>query len=185
MDLLNNKELNNDYYSRILYKFKKSGLKVASLISKCEKVDRNKDGIIHFDDLEDIIQDCLGINRLNAREMTYLKEELNVDRKKGTIRYISIQELFDIESSNQETEIWKSDKLDNDDNGNNRVISKGSVGEFLQKSACPAEIKNLQKFLSLVEKYEKNTGLAAATSDDGFILPLGPNLRVSVQFFME
>lgn len=61
----------------------------------------------------------------------------------------------------------------------------GSVGEWLKKSACPAEIKNFKLFVSCLEKFERDSGMKISLKEDGgFLVPLGPDMRANISFFL-
>jgi Ca2+-binding EF-hand superfamily protein len=174
----NNKRLT---FSRIASKFKQSGVKIEKIIRKCELVDVHKDGIIHVDDLEDIIQTGLRDNRLSIREMVHLLSLLTQDKRRGTVVYSKLEEIFEtmLQSNDKDLEYWKDS--DNDDNW----ASKGTMAEFLDQIGCPAEVKNLKKLILMVESFEKDIGMNASLTDEGFTLPLGPNLRVGMKFFVS
>jgi hypothetical protein len=168
-------------YNRILYKFKLSKINSFAIIEKCEKIDKNRDRMIHVDDLEEIIQALLNENRLTMREMIYLLSSITHNKRRGLVIYDHINHFFDTEpTSSYDTkhEKWRNDTEVID------TLPKGSIGEFLQKAACPAEIHNFKKFIHLIEKYEQSSGLTATATKEGFIVPLGPDLRVSIEFFM-
>lgn len=166
-------------YNRILYKCKIAKVTSYSIVEKCEKVDKNRDRMIHVDDLEDIIQSLLGENRLSMREMIFLLTSITHDKRRGLVIYDHVGSFFDSEPTfDKGNEKWKNNIEASDS------LPKGSMGEFLQRSACPAEIHNFKKFISLIEQYEKSTGLTASTTAEGFVIPLGPDLRVSIEFFM-
>lgn len=168
-------------FNKILYKFKLAKVDSSTIISKCEKVDKNKDRMIHIDDLEEIIQFALGENRLSMREMIFLLNSITHDKRRGIIIYDHIENFFDMERNESNNERWKND---GNTQSNSSVLPTGSIGEFLQKSACPIEIRNFQNFIALLEKYEKTSGMKATSTAEGFVVPLGPDLRVSIEFFI-
>ena len=170
-------------YKRILFKFKQARLNIASILAKCEKRDKNRDGILHFDDLEEIIQDGLGEYRLTIRESTFLQNQLTADKRKRTVLYNNISSFFEREQNDTiHLERWRDNNVTLQQTQQN--IPSGSIGEFLQSGACPAEIKNFKLFIAMLEQYEKKTGMKTTTSDEGFVIPLGPDLRVNIEFFL-
>ena len=65
------------------------------------------------------------------------------------------------------------------------VIFTGSVGAWLKQSACPAEIKNFQSFVACLERFERDSGMKINLKEDGgFTVPMGPDLRASISFYM-
>ena len=167
-------------YNRIMHKFRLAKVNSFAIVEKCEKIDKTKDRMIHIDDLEDIIQGLLGSNRLTMREIMFLLSSITHNKRKGLVIYDHMHNFFETEPPCHEPnrEKWRND-IENED-----VLPKGSIGEFLQHAACPIEIKNFKKFIAMIEKYEKSTGVSVDATKDGFVVPLGPDLRVSIEFFM-
>ena len=61
--------------------------------------------------------------------------------------------------------------------------SRGSVGEWLANSACPAEIKNFKKLIAALENFERDSGVSILTARGGsLVVPLGPDLKATVSF---
>ena len=166
-----NVEDNAEIMQRILSKFKSNDVTLHILLRKCEKMDKEKDRTIHEDDFEEMVQSLLGDNKLTISEMIYLETKLikESSQQRTILHYDKLKELFNN---------CGSDKLEEES------LPSGSIGEFLQTDACPAEIANFQKFIHLIEKYEKATGLKAKPSSNGFIIPMGPELRVSMEFYL-
>lgn len=180
----NNKE--EELRNRVFYKFRSSKIKVATIIAKCEKIDNNSDGIIHVDDLEDIIQELLGKHRLTAREMIYLLGQLTHDKRKGKVFYNNIQDFLEPDTPKAGATRWKTSiDHDNDDAEISNPLPQGSIGEFLQRAACPSEIKNFSRFVSMIEKLERRSGMKVTATAEGFVVPLGPDLRVNINFFLS
>lgn len=179
------KSSSSEITQRILLKFKQSDISTNTIIRKCEKIDKSKEGTIHEDDFEEIVQSLLGDhNRLSISEMIYLQTNIVKDNRQGILAYNKLKTFFNAcdqihkKGTQAEKDMPTNAELDESS------LSSGSIGEFLQESACPVEIKNFQSFIHLIEKYEKATGLKAKSSSNGFIIPLGPELRVSVEFFL-
>lgn len=170
-----------------------SGAKLATIVGKCELLDRNSDGVLHVDDLEDVIQETLKEQKLTTREMNHLLGSLSRDKRRGNVEY---NKLFDVLES---TKLESSKKnleekwYDRGENGSEQIHavhssadlkSPGTVGDFLQRAACPSEIKNFKRFISCLEKFERDSGMKIKQTEEGFIVPLGPDLRVGITFFM-
>lgn len=171
--------------AEIRRKLKSKGVKVATIIERCRQLDRNNDDIVHVDDLEDVIQQCLGEHKLTTREIHRLFSSLSFDKKRGNVEYLklsSILEPMKTPSKASAEEKWHDSP---DDEPDSRDIKSGSVGEFLQRGACPAEIKNFKRLIAALERFERDSGMKLAPTDDGFVVPLGPDLRASIKFFMS
>ena len=74
-------------------------------------------------------------------------------------------------------ERWYEDPYEQEFSG-----PRGSIGDFLNKAACPSEIQNYKTLMACLEKYERETGLRISTNDDGFRIPLGPDLKAAITF---
>lgn len=63
----------------------------------------------------------------------------------------------------------------------------GSVGDWLMKSACPAEVKNFKKLIACLERFERESGmrLNMKSNGEGFDIPLGPDLAASLSFHFQ
>jgi uncharacterized protein YfkK (UPF0435 family) len=151
-------------------------IKVATIISLCEDLDANNDNLIHIEDLNDVFIKVLGKNVVSRREMKIISSALSTSSKPGVIEYKKLLDLM--EESSELTERWYGDDEEE------QQMEKGSVGEWLKKAACPAEVKNFQKFIACLEDYERSSGMKCVCKNDGFVLPLGPDLKVSVNFLM-
>ena len=158
---------------------------MSTLLRKCEKMDRDRNRTIHEDDFEEIVQSLLGDNKLSISEMIYLQTKMTKgNQQQGTLHYDELKEIFNRDTSSTQYYNSKRDIDRNSGNLSDELLPSGSIGEFLEADACPVEIANFQKFIHLIEKYEKATGLKAKPSSSGFVIPLGPELRVSVQFYL-
>ena len=61
--------------------------------------------------------------------------------------------------------------------------SRGTVGEWLTKSACPSEVKAFKKLISALERFEREAGTTITTEADGSLsIPLGPDLKATINF---
>ena len=75
--------------------------------------------------------------------------------------------------------------MENENSNSNRSRNRqGSIGEWLQTASCPAERKNFRKFIDAMERFERETGMKISNQHDGFTVPLGPDLRCQIKFFM-
>lgn len=64
----------------------------------------------------------------------------------------------------------------------NQEQNQTSIGNWLSNNSCPSEINNFQLFIKCLENFEKQSGLRIKANDDGFLIPLGPDLRATVNF---
>lgn len=152
---------------------------MSKIIAKCEKLDRNKDLLIHVDDLEEVIQSCLPKNPLTRRELNHILSILTNDRRRGTVEYGRIYDVLDgrvvTEASHER---WREGTP-----STSLAMKTGSIGEFLEAIACPAETVNFKKLIGALERFERDTGMRISPTDDGLLIPLGPDLRASVKFY--
>ena len=177
-----------DIVTTIRRRLKEANVKLAWVIEKLESRDKNLDGHVHTDDLEDVLREVIHDpeNRITRREVLKLASLIS-GKVPGSIIY---ERLYDIleptmrKSIERPVERWVDDAVDDSDT---RWASQpGTVGEWLKKAACPAEIKNFKKFIGCLERFERDTGMKIAMKDDGnFIVPLGPDLRANIGFHMS
>jgi hypothetical protein len=197
----------------IRVKLRKHGCKTATIIRGCERLDKNSDGRIHFDDVELVISELLGTeHNLSRREYRALMASLSDSPERGDVHYKDLWKVldphvrheqgqenwFDPETnkpmviSHRNLRMSKNLSLGNDvdpessfrrsrkDIGHAR---KGSIGEFLaDKGTSSSEMVNFQKFVHCLEKYERDSGIKIETTSEGFTIPLGPELQVSLKY---
>mmetsp|Transcript_10570 Transcript_10570/g.17230 ORF Transcript_10570/g.17230 Transcript_10570/m.17230 type:complete len:202 (-) Transcript_10570:434-1039(-) len=174
-------------------KLKSKRVKAATVVSYCENLDRNGDSCIHIGDLTHVLQHLCGRNSFSAREMQHLAPHLQSHRtlngERGTIDYMKFLDIF-TDSLSYTSDYNKADDerwQDGTNNGLNTrwATKRGSVGEWLQNAACPAEVENFRKFIGCLEEYERCSGLKLVQKEDGFVVPLGPDLKASISFYMK
>jgi hypothetical protein len=161
-------------------KFRTEGVKVSGIVSKCEKIDVNRDFIVHIDDLEEIIQRSLKESRLTRRELNHLFGMLTHDRRRGNIEYQRLYEVIEgkVDDNDDDVGRWLNPQMES------RSLNPGSVGEFLETAACPAEVLNFKRFIAALEGYERASGLRVKPTDEGFTIPLGPDISANIQFIL-
>ncbi len=161
-------------------KLKTYKIKVATVIARCEDLDRNRDHMINLSDLEQVFEDLLGFETVSTRELRQLAIQLGADKNnRNQVQYNLLYELLDDSSSREPAvERWYDPQEPEEE------TQKGTVGEWLQKAACPAEVKNFRKFIACLEEFERSSGMKCVNKEDGFTVPLGPDLRASISFFM-
>lgn len=110
---------NIDVVSAIRRKLRDAKVKVASVVHLCELKDRNGDGFIHIDDLEDIFNDVVGSeHRITRRELlkfaTFITDE---NQSHGRITYEKIADVLEParEREARVDEQWKEDDADEGD----------------------------------------------------------------------
>jgi len=223
-DEYNNRPENDIIIKNLNSRLKLKNIKKSSIISYCEEIDINNDGIIHINDLEILLNHFLkkqtnnndnNNDKLNIREKKQLYKYLHSNKKKemkdynnssidhnsysnGSINYMKLLLLFpdntfNTNDENNHIERWYDDDDNNNHDHHNKyskaeqkwAIQKGSVGEFLKNAACPSEISNFHIFISCIEDYERRSGMKCISKDGGIIVPIGPDLKASVSYFMK
>lgn len=167
-------------------KLKNHHVKTASVIAHCENLDKNGDYMVHINDLRDVFDYLLGRDSISQRALWILYEYIqpNDSREKGLVDYRKILEVFSDSLDNSPlttNEHWNDDS---DERAPQWATRRGSVGEWLQRAACPAEVANFRRFIACLEEYERLSGMKCVHKDDGFIIPMGPDLKASVSFCM-
>lgn len=167
----------------------RSRVKLSTIVAKCAELDTNKDDRIHISDLEEVLIHYLGIDGVSTREIACLEIALakKGSKQKGVIEYKKLIDLLPRigVNSNPTTgpvpnENWfEPAEIVEQRNWNRR----GSVGDWLDKNACPAESVNFRRLISCLEDFERKSGMRCLPTENGFIVPLGPDLRASVNFF--
>eukprot|EP01038_Epipyxis_sp_PR26KG_P007290 gene7290-9932_t len=168
---------------RLERKMKERSVKLATIVSRCEDYDVNSDGMIHIDDLSEIFADLFGRDVITKREINIIAPLIS--KSKSKIEYAKLLNLIDDPMNNISenlTEKWLDDE--EDVRKNKWATERGSVGEWLHRGACPSEIKNFKRFIACLESFERSSGMKCVQKEDGFVVPLGPDLKVSVNFFM-
>ena len=208
-----------DPIAKIRTKVKNSGLKTATIVEGCRAIDRNKDGRIHFDDLEMVMTEMLGKRgvELSRREWRQIMAAISNEPTRGDVLYESLYEVLDtkrdgmteekwFDSSTGTVEVLRSDTrgrslspmhgnaLSSSDGatslargsrrgvGGGMPMPRGSIGEWLQKKAYPTEVSNFKCFIQALEKYTRDTGEKIETTEDGFLVSLGPDLKAKIQY---
>lgn len=90
-------------------KLRDSRIKIARIVHRCEQKDRNGDGIIHLDDLEDILNDIVpSENRITRRELLRLATALMGEKNNGSIKYDKLSDIIEParKRDSEENEKW-------------------------------------------------------------------------------
>lgn len=169
-------------------KLRTNKVRAATIIAFCENLDRNGDYLIHTSDLIDILNHSLGKDAVSKREMTLIAKHMDPEERvrKGLVSYRKFLDIFSdaltAAGDKRATERWE----DQEESRDTRWASqRGSVGEWLKQAACPSEIANFRTFIACLEEFERNSGMKCIHKEDGFVVPLGPDLKASVSFYMK
>lgn len=105
----------------------------------------------------------------------------------GLINYRKFLDLFsDSMSKSREASTREQWDFEDDEDSTPRwATKKGSVGEWLKKAACPAEVENFRKFIACLEEFERSSGMKCVQKENGFVVPMGPDLKASISFYMD
>ncbi len=183
------KESDVDIVGILGRKLREKRVKVATIVSYCENVDRNGDYLIHADDLQSILNHTLGKGAVTQREMVHLVKVISPSRptEPGLVNYRKFLDIFSdsLSRSKAEEPAERWDYGDEDRSDPKWASKKGSVGEWLKKAACPAEVDNFRKFIACLEEFERCSGMKCIQKENGFVVPLGPDLKASVSFYMD
>lgn len=173
-------------------KIKRKNVKISTIVSKCEAVDLNEDGIIHIADLEDVLMEIFGPEAISRREMAHLSRLLQSEgQSEGFIDYHRLYDVLEQQQPSKREDAVRDEQketwYDPAEILNRRegIRKRGSVGEWLQTASCPAEAANFRLFIRMLEDFERESGMKCQPTDSGFIVPLGPDLRASVSFSLQ
>ena len=73
--------VSDEYVESIFNKLREHRIKIETILTQCEALDSNRDGVIHADDLIDVINDLLPRKTISRREYHYFvrdKEAITV-----------------------------------------------------------------------------------------------------------
>jgi hypothetical protein len=166
-------------------KLSAKNVKAATVLAYCENLDKNEDNYIHQNDLLEILEHVLGSGSVSLREVRLLSKHLQ-PTEQGGINYRKFLTLFvdslSVTKERAQIERWADDEAVHFPKW---ASKRGSVGEWLKDAACPAEVENFRKFIACLEEFERCSGMKCVHKEDGFVVPLGPNLKTSISFFMS
>jgi len=136
-----------------------SKVRVETIIRECERLDKNGDGRVHADDLEDVLHDLMGPTALNRREINTLTQSVEIADRHG--RSVDYKGLTDVlggsggrgggsglrDSTNTRGGAADYENRDRWDDarelegarpgGSGRSVRRtGSIGEWLQTGEC-------------------------------------------------
>jgi hypothetical protein len=175
-------------------KFLENHLKIETIIEECTHLDVKNDQTVHPDDLIDIINSLLPAQTITRREFHYLIMGLNetIGSTSGqSIPYLKLYEIFpdskkkkqrEEEKEREEAEQWFDERVDEFADYDSQ---HGSIGEWLHRKACPSEIENYKTLISCLEIFERESGLRITAQPNGFDIPLGPDLRAKLKFYIR
>ena len=90
-------------------KLRDSRVKVATIVHRCELKDRNGDGLVHIDDLEDIFNELIASeHRITRRELIRFSTTIVSERNDGKIQYEKILDILEpkLKKASKENENW-------------------------------------------------------------------------------
>ena len=173
----------------IQLKLNNNSIKIETIIEECSKYDTKEENLIHPDDLIDIMKSLFPPNTITRREFHYLILSLN-GIQGHNINYKKLLELFPNKRKTNKDEGDEDEKVENWYEGDHNLDEfadfnekKGSIGEWLHRCACPAEIENYKTLIACLERFERESGLRIIAQDNGFDVPLGPDLRAKIKFY--
>jgi hypothetical protein len=130
------------------------GVKVETIIEKCHRVDKNRDGIIHVNDFTKALNQLLGIYTLTRQQMRYIISNIVCEDNHDLVEFERLDMVIDTRNhvELQAEENWYSDELDNtqymrrsgtvvSERSPQRRHMKGSLGQWIHGVACPSEIE--------------------------------------------
>lgn len=199
-----------DVLQSIRKKLRTAGVRVETIIKRCQTQDRNEDNVIHVDDLEAVLRGLLVIdprrddNMPTKRELRQLFSMMSNSHGRGEVEYPRLLQLLEPAATRRGdgpgAEHWRDEESGGRGRGRGAggreksvsirqsdpdywATSRGSVGEWLANAACPAEIKNFKRFITCMEKFERDSGVKIGQLDGGdFVIPLGPDFKVTMTF---
>ena len=123
---------------------------------------------------------------LSRRELQFLFSMMTNDNKNGKVSYMDLYDIIEPKkkkADDENVERW----FDEPECVRNDRLTSGSVGEFLVNQACPSEVRNFKLLIKCLEKYERESGMKIAIkkNEEGFSIPMGPDLRASLVFHMN
>lgn len=188
-----------DLESSIVATLIDKGIKVETIIEKCHRVDKNRDGIIHVNDFVKALNQLLGIYTLTRKQMKYIISNIACENNPDLVEFELLNSVIDTRGhlELQPEEHWDVEEPTHSTfngtnfNGTDRMLVQdtriarrhvgGSLGRWIQEQACPSEIDNLQLFSALLERYERESGFSIRTDENNnLVVPLGPDLQATV-----
>ena len=182
------------YLASVNKKLRQHHIKIETVIERCKMFDVNGDHIVHADDLVDVLFDLAPRNVFSKRELHHLVAALTHDSRKGNVAYTRLNEVLegpiqDIRSRDRGIYAGETEEKWLDDSTlvheERWAMQGGSVGEWLMTVGCPSERQNFRRFIDCLEVFERETGMRIEQTPTGFVVPIGPNLRASLQFEMS
>lgn len=109
-------------------KLRDSRIKIATIVHRCEQKDKNDDGIIHLDDLEDILNDIVPPeNRITRRELVRFATVLMGEKNIGSIKYEKLSDIIEPARKRDSGEREKWVDIDEDDGDTRWATQPGKI----------------------------------------------------------
>ena len=119
-------------------KIKAAGVRTEGLVDRLQALDKNKDGIVHFDDVDRTLAEIMGKrDQLSRREVRHLMLALSDNPQRGEVLYHRLYDVLDKkpkESASEEK--WRDGTEDLDTAGGVR-FTKRSIKTAPSKRAHP------------------------------------------------
>jgi hypothetical protein len=186
------------YLKSIRDKLIQNKVKIETVIERCRLFDENGDNVIHADDLIDALFDLVPRHTFNKRELQHLVIATTHGARKGHVAYLKLPEVLNnTEKNNNNSNRVRTSRRDRDDLEERWLddqelvpeerwaTQRGSVGEWLLTAGCASERSNFKDLVSCLEVFERESGMRIEQTEQGFIIPLGPNLRATLNFSMH
>lgn len=178
------------YIKSVRDKLRQHGIKVGTVVEKCKLFDGNGDNIVHADDLIDVLFDLAPRNVFTKRELHHLVAALTHESRKGNIAYLRLEDVLEgpVDKARAgRRQVTEERWLDDETLAHDQqwAVQKGSIGEWLVSAGCPSERQNFRCLIDCLEIFERETGMRIEQREGGFNIPLGPNLRASIEFSMD
>ena len=112
-------------------KLRDSRVKVATIVHRCEVKDRNRDGLVHIDDLEDILNDVTASeHRITRRELIRFSATIVSERNDGKIQYEKISDILEPKSKkgSEDNENWVDIE---EDEGDTKWATQPGISKIL------------------------------------------------------
>lgn len=136
---------NADVINSVRRKLRDSRTKIATIVHRCELLDRKRTGIVNIDDLEDIFNDVLGAeHRVTRRELIKFADVIMDEKKSGRIDYEKMAEALEPGNRKEVTieENWR-DEDTNADEGDTRWATQ--PGKDVPKTSSYDKFLRIQK----------------------------------------
>ena len=126
----------------------------------------------------------VGPDTITRRELKYLTDSLALPSSKlrNSVEY---KKMTDLLSATRESTVPRENWNEGDYDVRKSVSKRGTVGDFLEHASCPMEQKNYRRLISLLDDYERESGMKIELTKNGFAIPIGPNMEATMQISLR